>query len=71
MDIYQEIKAERKRQIEAGYTRAHDDRTNSPLFWSAIINHYNEYKDQGSVYRRNLIKIGAVVVAAIESHDRA
>lgn len=78
--ILDELAKERQRQIDLSHGGDTDafDKTNTANDWIAYINAYtgraaakvlrNEREKQ--TFRENLIKAGALVVAAIEAHDK-
>lgn len=64
---------ERERQIAMGYTPAHDDLHSNPHEWAAYILAYlgravHPYSQEG--WRDNLVKAGALIVAALEQAER-
>lgn len=69
------ISAEREHQIERWGDPSHDDQ-HEPLDWTDIIETYNlkAYHDAADgdddEFRRRMVQIAALAVAAIESHDR-
>jgi hypothetical protein len=63
-----EIEAERAKQ-DKKWGPAHDD-SHVQSDWIEIIRMHNESYFDGGHYRRHLIKIAALAIAAIESHDR-
>lgn len=77
--ILEQIKAERVRQKELAHGGDTDsfDKTNTCNDWIAYINAYlgraarrvlrNDREGQG--YRENMIKAGALIVAALEAYD--
>ncbi len=79
--IVDEILAERARQVEVckhgGDTNSFD-RTNTQNDWVAYITAYagrasakvGKNHLQGETFRENMIKVAALVVAAIEAHDQ-
>lgn len=80
MSVAQELEQERSRQREMAHGGDTDefDKSNSQNDWIAYINAYtgraaqkvfrNERENQA--FRENIVKAGALCVAAIESHDR-
>ena len=78
--ILDELAKERQRQIDLAHGGDTDefDQKNTANDWIAYINAYtgraaakvarNEREKQ--TFRENLVKAGALVVAAIEAHDR-
>ncbi len=79
MKAIEDIRAERNRQKELAHGGDTDtfDKSNSRNDWIAYINSYtgraaekvsrNEREQQG--FRENMVKAGALVIAAIEAHD--
>ena len=73
--LLDEVRQERVRQDGKHGGESHDDK-NSPHDWERKIARYNgwaaEMFDQGSPdkYRRRMINIAAMALAAVESHDR-
>jgi hypothetical protein len=76
MSIYDEIKAERKRQDSKWGGPAEDDAKKGLKAWCADIEAYNTWANQmarmGSPekYRRRMMQVAALAVAACESYDR-
>lgn len=70
-----EIVGERRRQDEKWGGEVHDDR-HSPEDWMMIIDHYLNRvlsatrKNNSEEYRKSLIRVAAVAIAAIEAEDR-
>ena len=74
MDIYDEIKTERQRQI--GKWGA--DESNEPFdHWYGVLSDYNGWARRmarmGSLdkYRRRMVQIAAIAVAVVEALDKA
>lgn len=75
--ILSEIKRERERQEAIGNTEEFD-RTNSRNDWIAYVNAYtgraaarvHRNECEGQDYRENLLKAAAILVAALEAHDK-
>lgn len=72
-----EVGAERRRQQEAeGWSLEHDDQ-HSVNGWVTLLTRYLGYaaheaeQMDGDGYRKRLIQVAAITVAAIESYDRA
>lgn len=77
-DVYAHIKAERARQDAQWGGTAHDD-THDPAEWVKFLDKQLTAADaltptvqagEDEAYRERLVKIAALAVAAIESHDR-
>lgn len=78
-DIYEEIRKEREYQI-AKWGNDKDDELNNPNDWVAYITHHSSRWFPGGfrpydretleVFRKQMIKVATLAVAAIESHDR-
>jgi hypothetical protein len=69
MSAYDDIRAERARQVKKGRDAAHDDaRTHGD--WITCLCLVAGYTPQAPDWRRMWVKIGAVAIAAIEAHDR-
>jgi hypothetical protein len=69
MSVYDEIAAERARQIEKGYTPEHDDEhgVNHITGWARRYVPYAGWIDT----RERAIQAAALLVAAVEAIDRA
>ena len=70
-EIFSEIKAERKFQ-DSKWGTAFDDK-NTANDWTAYINEYNGYSStplNPELWRKRMIKVAAIAVAAIETFDR-
>ena len=73
--IYEEISKERRRQDRTWGGNRHDD-DHEPHEWAGFINHQSlmGLKAIGSSdpdeYRRRMVNVAALAVAAIEAHDR-
>lgn len=69
-----DIEQERKYQVRAkGYTREFDDNDNMPHDWVTYLDEYVLRVDSAltpAAYRKSLVKVAALAVAAIESYDR-
>jgi len=76
MTILEEIAAERERQGRLAFDRQHD-RANTESDWVACIAAYlgrapcvvRRNTREGQGFRENMVKVGALAVAAIEAHD--
>ena len=75
-EIWFAILHERQKQDRKWGGPEHDD-THVPVHWNRIIQHYSElaigaiFVDENPAdYRRHLIQVAALAVAAIQSHDR-
>lgn len=68
-NIYHEIKFERAKQDER-WGPEHDDKHTSGD-WAALIEQRTDLGFKYGDYRRSLVEIAAIAVAAIEAHDRA
>lgn len=76
-NVFAEIAAERVRQDEQWGGPEHDD-THGPADWMHFIDKQTVAgvfdvelgEEKPGSYRRRLVKIAALAVAAIESHDR-
>lgn len=78
-DVYEEIKAERAYQIER-WGNDKDDELNRPNDWVAYIAHHSSRWFPGGFapyspevldeFRKQMVKVATLAVAAIESHDR-
>lgn len=78
-NIINEIKAEREYQI-AKWGVEKDDTLNNPNDWVAYISHHSSRWFPGGFrpyspevladFRKQMIKVATLAVAAIESHDR-
>lgn len=72
--IYEEIQAERDRQKSLGSEDL--DPTNTQADWMAYIcyyatdSHNKLFKPSGRSFRDCMVKVAALAVAAIESHDQ-
>ena len=77
-EILKAVAAERERQLELDIDGDTDqfDRTNTPNDWVAYISAYAgraaDKMHQRDVlgFRRNMIKVAALAVAAVEAYDR-
>ena len=79
MTIFDEIKAERQYQ-DKRWGHELDDRLNTPFHWVAYITQYATKwmagtwppfgRDTTDDFRKMMIKVAAIAVAAIESLDR-
>lgn len=72
MDIYEEIKAERKRQDVKWGGPSHDDRHTLSEWQSFIKKHATRIAHPltDSDARKHLVRVAALAVAAVESFDR-
>lgn len=76
MNIMDEIKAERDRQIAKGFDAAHDDQhvdrdIVGSADWGAGQRLYAAYMTKDpATYREELVKVSAMILAEIERHDR-
>jgi len=74
MTIYDEIREERSRQDTKWGTK-HDDNLTA-YEWVDIIENYAEYAEytkfnsEGAKYRRLMMQVAAIAVAACEAYDR-
>ena len=78
-NILNEIKAEREYQI-ARWGNDADDKLNGPNDWVAYIAHHSSRWFPGGFapyspevledFRKQMVKVATLAVAAIESHDR-
>lgn len=78
-NVYEQIRQERERQLSLkhGGNTNEFDKTNSKNDWVACVNAYTGraadkvYRNerQGEEFRANMVKAGALIVAAIEAHD--
>jgi hypothetical protein len=70
-DPYEEIVHERQRQIDLGYTFAHDDAHSMADFATFVrLRIGATWRSDGGPTREQWVQIAALAVAAIESHDR-
>lgn len=79
MTVYDEIKAERDYQ-DGRWGHKTDDELNTPWMWVAYITRYASNwmvgtflplgKDTTDTFRKMMVKVAAIAVAAIESLDR-
>lgn len=69
--VLHEVAAERKYQDKKWGGPTHDD-TESEANWIAYINKYaiGGFDDKDRPFRERMVKVAALAVAAIESHDR-
>ncbi len=75
--ILAEVNAERERQktlVFDGVPCEELDKKNTKSDWSCYILDYlgrstNGYRNENEDFRRNMVKIAALAVAAIEAHD--
>ncbi len=69
--IYSEIQTERNQQ-DVRYGGAEHDDTHSKDDWASFIQEHNDraFNETGADRRYELIRVAALAVAAIESHDR-
>ena len=76
-EIFQAMVAERHAQDLQWGGAAHDD-THAPIDWEALLDEHvgrltrveGTHFVSAPDYRRRLVKVGALVVAALQSHDR-
>ena len=78
-DIFEEIQAERVYQVKRWGTKA-DDEINTPMDWVGYIAHYSSNWMSGGfrpypresllAFRKSMIKVAALAVAAIGYTDR-
>jgi hypothetical protein len=68
LNIFNEVVAERARQDARWGGPEHDD-GHSEGDWADFIREY-AWGDRGADFRERMLKIAALAVAAIESHDR-
>lgn len=73
--VFAEIAEERQRQKNLGYSRAHDEFL-GPNDWVAHVTTYAGQAsssdcniEAGELFRKNMLKVAALAVAAIESYD--
>lgn len=69
MSVYEEIKQERARQDKEWGGPRHDD-THSEFHWRDFIQEHVQRSRSLGAYRRQMIRVAALAVAAIESYDR-
>lgn len=71
-DVYEDIRAERERQPSLGYTAEHDDQhgIGHLTCYAAQYARESHYYGEGDRRREKLVKAAALLVAAIESHER-
>lgn len=72
MSVFDDIYAERARQIKKGYTQEHDDEHGVAhlLGWAGSYILRAKFAPDPATARDRLIKMAALTVAAIEAHDR-
>lgn len=80
MQIIDDIRNERQRQLSLahGGDTEEFDKQNTPNDWIAFINAYTgraaakvfRNEKEGQDFRANLVKAGALVLAALEAHDK-
>jgi hypothetical protein len=71
--LYTELDEERDYQIEKGFTQTDDDEL-MPHMWVDLLDNRVEILNEAatpSEYRKQLIKVAAIAVAAVEAYDRA
>lgn len=79
MNVLEEIKSERERQKQLAHGGDTDafDKSNTRNDWIAYINAYTgraaqkvfRNEREKCTFRENMVKAGALIVAAIEAHD--
>lgn len=74
IEIFSEIAAERERQRSLGFTADHDAQ-HHPNDWVALLARHvglsvDEAAEASDRFRRQLVRVTALALAAIESHDR-
>lgn len=67
--IWQEILHERERQAAQWGGTSHDDR-NRPNDWIAYICYHAAKGSYKADFRKQMIRVAALAIAAIETHDR-
>lgn len=73
MDVYEEIREERAHQDTKWGGAQHDDQHHPHDWLTYLVGHLGRawsYPFEPDVYRRQLIRVAALAVAAIESYDR-
>lgn len=72
MGTVAEIAHERSCQVEKGFTKAHDDDLPPHEWQDLLVRYVNKVEDAESPdeFRRMLVKVAAIAVAAIEAYDR-
>ena len=73
--ILKEIQEERQRQYKKGFNFSHDDSQSEDVICDAIIAYAQWAKQMNRMkspekYRRRMMQIGAMAIAACESFDR-
>ena len=74
-DVYHAIQTERENQRAEGYTEAHDDAHPLTTWVALLARHAGLAMDDGGCvsverFRRQMIRVAAVAVAAAEALDR-
>jgi len=70
MDVYDEIKHERLQQDRQWGGPVHDDKTHDSLDWLELIRDRVTIGGDPRTYRKRMVQVAALAVAALESLDR-